>query len=201
MQTALTHVSHPGFWVRAKAGRPVDFRHFFRGMRAVVDWPACEFYRELMALYPQAKVVLNVRDPVAWYESTRDTLWVVQGVLPWWFPRTARRMHDEVIWHGRFEGEFENRDRAIAIYEAHVREVRRTVPPERLLVFDVQEGWQPLCDFLERPVPAGEPFPHLNDRVFFHRVIAGLRVAGWLVPALVTAVVAAAVWWLLVRAG
>ena len=201
MQTALTHYSHPGFWVRAKAGQPVDFRSFFRGMRAVVDWPACEFYRELMALYPQAKVVLNVRDPAAWYASTRDTLWVMQRVLPWWFPRAARRMHDDVIWHGRFGGEFENRARAIAIYEAHVQDVRRTVPPERLLVFDVNEGWQPLCEFLGQPVPADEPFPCLNDRAYFRRVIAGLRIAGWLVPTLVLAAAAATTWWLLVRAG
>ena len=201
MQTALTRYSHPRFWVRAKAGEAVDFRRFFRGMRAVVDWPACEFYRELMTLYPAAKVVLNVRDPTAWYDSTHATLWVVQRVLPWWFPSAARRMHDDVIWHGRFGGQFGNRERAIAIYEAHLAEVRRTVPPERLLVFDVQEGWRPLCEFLGQPVPANEPFPHLNDRAFFRRVIVGLRVAAWLVPTLLLAGGAAAAWWLFARAG
>jgi hypothetical protein len=201
MQTALTRFWHPGFWVRARAGEPVDFRRFFRGMRAVVDWPACEFYRELMALYPQARIVLNVREPAAWYDSTRDTLWVIQRVLPWWFPRAARRMHDDVIWQGRFGGQFADRERALAIYEAHLQEVRRTVPPERLLEFDVKQGWEPLCAFLDRPVPAGEPFPHRNDRAFFRRVIIALRIATWLVPALVLAGGAVAAWWLSGRAG
>ena len=184
MRTALTHYSHPGFWVRAKAGETVDLHGFLRGMRAVVDWPACEFYRELMTLYPEAKVVLNVRDPAAWYESTRDTLWVIKQVLPWWFPRAARRMHDDVIWHGRFGGRFEDRAHALAVFEAHQKDVLRTVPPERLLVFDVKEGWQPLCQFLGQPVPANEPFPHLNDRACFRRVITALRAAEWLVPTL-----------------
>jgi hypothetical protein len=195
MQTALTHCSHPAFWVRAKAGQPVDFRRFFRGSRAAVDWPACEFYRELMVLYPRAKVVLNVRDPEAWYDSTRETLFVIQRVLPWWFPRAARRMHDDIIWQGRFGGQFSDRKRAIAIYEAHVQDVRRRVPPERLLEFDVKQGWQPLCDFLGQPVPAQEPFPHHNDRAYFRRVIVGLRIAAWLVPALAVAACAGAAWW------
>jgi hypothetical protein len=109
-------------------------------------------------------------------------------------------MHDDVIWRGRFGGQFENREQAIAIYEAHLQDVRRTVPPERLMVFDVKEGWQPLCEFLGQPVPAGEPFPHRNDRAFFRRVIVGLRIAEWLVPTLLVGCAAAA-WWLFARAG
>jgi hypothetical protein len=67
------------------------------------------------------------------------------------------------------EGRFEDRDAAIRIFDEHNREVIATIPPERLLVFDVKEGWQPLCAFLEEPVPAGEPFPHVNDTADFSR--------------------------------
>ena len=80
---------------------------------------------------------------------------------------------------------------AIAVYKAHLEEVRRSVPAERLLVFSVNEGWVPLCAFLGKPVPENVPFPHLSDRVFFRRVILALRLAPWLVPALV---VVALVW-------
>jgi hypothetical protein len=115
MQTALMHCSHMKFWVRARAGEPVDFRQFFRATRATVDWPACEFYRELMALYPDARVLLNVRDPEAWYDSMIDTLWVIQRALPWWFPRVARQMHDDIIWNSRFKGRFTDRRQSIAV--------------------------------------------------------------------------------------
>ena len=194
MQTALTHYPHLGFWIRARAGQPVDYRRFFRRYRAAVDWPVCEFYKELLALYPDAKVVLNVRDPAAWYDSVRETLWVIDQVLPWWFPGRMRRMHDDVIWNGRFQGRFLERDRAIEVFEKHVAEVRGTVPPERLLEFDVRQGWQPLCAFLDRPVPPDTPFPRLNDRRWFRRVLLTLRLAEWLVPALLLAVAA----WLVV---
>jgi hypothetical protein len=190
MQTALTHYPHLRFWIRARAGEPVDYRRFFRRYRAAVDWPVCEFYRDLMALYPDAKVVLNVRDPGAWYDSVRDTLWVIDQILPWWFPSRMRQMHDDVIWNGRFQGRFLDRSWAIEVYQKHLADVRSTVPPERLLEFDVRQGWQPLCAFLDRPVPPNVPFPRLNDRRWFRRVLLALRLAEWLVPALLLAVVA-----------
>ena len=187
MQTAMTRFWHCRFWIRARAGEPVDLRKFFRGYNAAVDWPVCEFYREMMQAFPDAKVVLSVRDPERWYDSVLPTLWAIDQVLPWWFPPSVRQMHYDVIWNARFDGEFLDRDKAIAVYRAHVEEVKRTVPSERLLVFDVAEGWQPLCDFLGKPVPSGEPFPRLNDRRFFDRLLLALRIAEWAVPAAVLA--------------
>ena len=188
MQVAMLRYPHLRFWVRAAAGEPVDFHAFFRKYRATVDWPACEFYRELIAVYPDAKVLLNTRDPESWYESTRETLWTIDQVLPWWFPRVMRRMHDDLIWNGRFEGAFTDRTRAIEIFNQHLEDVRRSVPPDRLLEYDVSQGWEPLCRFLGKPVPPPNvPFPHLNDRRFFRRLLLALRIAEWLVPAEVVA--------------
>ena len=186
MQVTLTHYSHMKFWIRARRGEQVDYPRFFRRYRATVDWPACEFWRELTQAYPDAKVVLNVRDPEAWYDSMVETIRAIQPVFPWWLPRVVRQMHDDIIWNGRFKGEFENRERTVAAYRAHVEEVCAHVPPERLLVYDVAEGWGPLCRFLGRPVPEGMEFPRLNDRRFFRRVMLGLRVAEWAVPAALT---------------
>lgn len=185
MQITMTRFWHARFWLRAKAGEPVDYRAFFTGYRSTVDWPSCEFYRELMRIYPDAKVVLNVRDPHEWYDSVLETLWQIQFAMPWWFPPSILRMQDEVIWRSRFNGEFTDRARTVAVYEAHLDEVRRTVPPERLLEYHVAQGWAPLCEFLGRPIPQDVPFPRLNDRRFFQRVLLALRVTRWLVPALV----------------
>lgn len=192
MQVAMTRPLHPRFWIRARNGAPVDFRRFFRRYRAVVDWPACEFHERLVDDFPGARVVLTLRDPAAWYESTRETLWTIDRQWPRWFPQSVRRMHDEVIWNGRFDGRFADRAHAIATYEAHLAEVRRTVPPARLLEFDVREGWEPLCAFLGRPVPADRPFPRLNDRQWFSRVLLALRCAAWLGRIVMAVIVAGA---------
>ena len=51
---------------------------------------------------------------------------------------------------------------AVKFYEDHVREVKQTVPPQQLLVFQVKQGWKPLCEFLGVPEP-DIPFPRVND--------------------------------------
>lgn len=185
MQTAMTRPGHARFWLRARQGKvtAADFRRFFDGYRATVDWPACEFYRELMTAYPEARVLLNVRDAGAWYDSTRAMLFAVKDALPWWFPPSVLRMQEAVIWDGRMQGRFADRGAAIAVYEAHVREVRQAVPAARLLEYRVEQGWRPLCEFLGVPVPEGVPFPHVNDRRYFERVLRLLRFANWAVPA------------------
>lgn len=192
MQTAMTRPGHARFWIRARHGEVSadDFRRFFRGYRATVDWPGCEFYEELMAAFPDAKVLLNVRDADAWYESTRSTLFAVKDALPWWFPPSVLRMQDAVVWNGRLNGQFANRERAIAAYWAHIDEVRRRVPAERLLEYRVEQGWGPLCRFLGVPEPDGVEFPRINDRKYFSRVLRMFRVVNWAVPLALLALLA-----------
>lgn len=187
MKIAYVHFWHMWFWVRAGKGRPVDFRRFFRIYRAVVDWPASEFYREIHEAFPEARIILNVRDPEQWYASLYDTIWAVQPHFPWWFPRAVRKLHDIIIWGGRFHGRFTDRAHAIRCYLEHIEFVKSNVPADKLLVFDVKDGWESLCGFLEVPVPNDKPFPRLNDRRYFRRLILLLRILNWLVPALVLA--------------
>jgi len=187
MQVTLTHYFHLRFWIRAQAGKPVDYRKFFRKYRATVDWPACEFYPELMQTFPGAKVLLNIRDAGEWYDSMFDSIWAIQKAFPFWFPKEYRKIHDDIMWDTRFRGEFTNRDKTMQVYLDRIEEVKRAVPPERLLVYNVKEGWEPLCRFLGKEVPDGIPFPRLNDRRFFRRVILLLRIVEWLVPVLVIA--------------
>jgi Sulfotransferase domain len=64
-----------------------------------------------------------------------------------------------------------------AAMEAFHEEVQATVPRDRLLVWSVSDGWEPLCEFLELPIP-DTPFPHLNDsKVFGERIVDGALVA------------------------
>ncbi len=185
---------------RKAKGGPIDWAPLFAGYKATVDWPGAFFWRELVNAHPQAKVILTVRDPDRWYDSAAATIHKVPklasgglagrglvAVVGAFSPaaRDAFWLNEAVIWEGTFGGRFDERDHAIGVFNAHVAAVERTVSPERLLVFDVKQGWEPLCAFLDVPVPA-EPFPHLNDGAEFDR-----RIRQRLVPA-VAAVVAGA---------
>jgi hypothetical protein len=166
MIEVFAHPEHIATWQAAAEGQPVDWEALFEGYQAAVDWPACTFYRQLMELYPQAKVVLTVRDAERWYESVCNTILraTTDGSTEGLPPEMARqrRMVDTLVWQRTFGGRFEDKQHAIAVFEQHRREVEETVPRERLLVYDVREGWEPLCRFLGVAVPAGVPFPALN---------------------------------------
>lgn len=152
---------HTRAWTEAARGGPVDWQSLFAGYRATVDIPSAVFYRELLAVYPGARVILGVRESEAWYASVNETVYALSRIR---VPQTEAfaRMVDDVFWNGVMHGRFEEKAYAIRVYERHIEEVKRTVSPDRLLVFDVKEGWGPLCGFLEVPTPA-EPFPHANE--------------------------------------
>lgn len=165
MSEVFAHPAHAGLWLDATEGRRVPWDRLFEGYAATVDWPSCAFWRELAEREPEAKVILTVRDPVAWHESVRKTIYyAMTRELPPDAPDQAHThlaMVQRLILEKTFDGRLEDREHAIRVYQAHVEEVRRALPSERLLVYEVAEGWEPLCRFLERPVPA-ESFPRVN---------------------------------------
>lgn len=166
------HPEHPTLWRRAAAGEDVDWDVLFEGYRATVDWPACAFWPQLAAAFPRAKVLLTVRDAEAWCASFRDT--IARVIVPP-FPAGAEGilgMAQQVIVDGTLDGALGDDRHLVECYERHNQRVIDAIDPERLLVFDVREGWEPLCAFLDRPVP-DEPFPNVNDRAFFHAMIDG----------------------------
>jgi len=190
------------FWRDISEGQAVDWDTVLAGYQATVDWPACSYYRELLAAYPEAKVLLTVRDPARWYQSAYDTVYQASLVVPRWLrwvnPQAARifQMQQNVIWQGDFQGQFADKDYAIAAFNQHIEAVKQAVPPEKLLIYQVQEGWGPLCQFLEVPVPADQPFPHLNDTAEFRRIVRGMQVLGWLPWGLVMGLGVLLGWWL-----
>jgi len=184
MREVLAHLKHAPRWSAARRQEPLDWDALFTGYQAAVDWPPCAFYRELMDRYPDAKVILTVRDAERWYESARQTIWHVRNAfLPaaWLLPPMRRftRMLDDVVWIGTFQGRFADKDYALAVFARHIEEVCRTVPPDRLLVYEVSQGWEPLCRFLGVPAPADRPFPHLNDSAEFHRRLRTVASFAW----------------------
>ncbi len=179
MVELLRHPEDVVHWERASRGEPVDWNTLFAGYQASVDYPGYLHYKALTQRYPEVKVILTVRDPEAWYESALATIYRAEpglaqklkmGLALPFSPRLRKllrvfRLSGEV-WEREFEGRFDDKDFAVARFVRHNEEVRRTVPADRLLVYEVKEGWEPLCTFLGVPVP-DMPFPRSNDRQAF----------------------------------
>jgi hypothetical protein len=159
-------------WNAALAGRP-DWKATFEGYGSAVDWPTASFFRELAAAYPDAKFVLSTRTPESWAESFGATIYtVLQGVDK--APPDKRDWLDmvvKVVARAGFPMGLD-RDGLIKGFLAHEAAVKQAIPASRLLVFDVKQGWAPLCAFLGKPVPA-EPFPRTNDREQFFQLLKG----------------------------
>jgi hypothetical protein len=173
-------------WEDVAEGRP-DWARIFGDALSTVDWPSARFYPELLEHYPEAKVLLSVRGREEWAESMRETVWGIfhgdsvihhvcearAAVDPLW-----RRYLTLMRWMSWDEEVGALRDATYSdegLGDAMDRwndEVRRTVPAERLLVWNPRDGWEPLCEFLEVDVPA-EPLPRLNDTASFREGIIG----------------------------
>lgn len=132
------------------------------GFRSAVDWPTCYFWRPLMALHPEAKIILTHRDPEAWFESIHNTIYRLLSGKSSDMPADQVSMARRIVMENTFGGRLGEKDYAIDVFNKHNAEVKATVPPARLLVFDVRDGWLPLCDFLDLPVP-DEDFPWTNS--------------------------------------
>ena len=157
-------------WVDAGNGKP-DWDAIFDGYQSMVDHPGCAYWRELSAHYPNAKVLHTVRDPDKWFDSTQATIFA-PGNLDRDMPEPMATFFGQLK---RFYGG-DMRDRAFMtdFFRRHTEAVVGGVPKERLLVFDVREGWAPLCAFLGVPTP-DTPYPRENSKDEFQaRVAAGV---------------------------
>lgn len=143
-------------WRAMVAGGEKDWESLFEGYTACVDWPSAHYWRELTALYPEARVILTWRSPESWWKSVSETLLKVDG--PGSDPASLGRA---LIAAQVFGGRMTERDHAIAVYKAHVEAVMTEVPPGRLLVHRIGDGWPALCAHLGVPVP-DQPYPRAN---------------------------------------
>jgi len=163
-------------WQGLAEGRTPDWNAAFSGYRSQVDWPGAHYWRELAEAFPDAKVIHTVRPEDKWWASFSDSIAKLVRVYPTLpLPPHVKDMMDAwMAFAGRptFGDDIDNREVALAAYRLRTEQVRATIPPERLLVFDVAEGWEPLCRFLDAPVP-DRPFPHHNLAADFWEAAGG----------------------------
>ena len=196
---------HLDFWNRVAnaPGHPAhDWNTVLANYSAVVDNPTACVWRQLLQANPGAKVLLTVhpKGADAWYESTIDTIYFTKSswqfrLLSWVapFPRKMRNMCNKLIWEHAHRGTMADRAKALAFYRDHIERVKASVPPEQLLIYSVDQGWEPLCRFLGVPVPAA-PFPNVNDRAAIKKIIAGITRGAYAVIALAVVLLAAIIY-------
>ncbi len=155
-------------WTDAIDGRPVDWHAMLAPYGSLVDFPGASFWPELTAAFPDALVLLSVRDPEVWYRSASNTIFLAFDGLPPelqpWMD-AVRRMLQE-----RFSDRFDDEAAMIEAYERHNDAVRKAIPAERLLEWSPGDGWAPICERLGVAVPS-EPFPITNTTDEFRAMV------------------------------
>ncbi|MFC4536181.1 sulfotransferase family protein [Sphaerisporangium dianthi] len=177
MVEVFQHPEQIRSWREATGGRPANWDDLLVGYESCVDGPTSVHWRELAEHYPKAKIILTVRDPERWVASMNRTLFMQRRRMNSPAGRAAVllsrllgtdlaefvRMVDTTLDAQTFRTRADREPgRAIELFKAHTEKVVAAIPPERLLVFDVADGWTPLCEFLGVPVPAA-PFPRVNN--------------------------------------
>jgi len=185
MQEAMATRRQIDAWHAIAYGADPDWDDVFDGFESSCDWPSCHYWEALARHYPDSKVILTVRDPQRWYDSAMETIYPVSHGVPTWIKwasprvRKALEMIFAIVWDGTFDGRFEDREHAIEVFNRNTEQVKQKIAPERLLVFQASDGWEPLCEFLGVPVPEG-PYPHVNEAADIKRLVKIVRATRWL---------------------
>lgn len=161
--------SHHEIWQNALEGRPVDWFALLENYQSTMEWPAVSFLPELVDRFPEAKVILTIRNPEAWYESAASTIFPAlesTAQHPNLEIRRKSSLKRKLILERHFSGNYWNKSKTIGAFQTHIRAVKVLVPKDRLLCFNVKEGWPPLCSFLGVDEPS-EPFPKGNTQADF----------------------------------
>ena len=161
-------------WAAAAQGQP-DWEAIYQGCQSAVDWPTAGFFRELNAAYPSARFILTLRSPESWVASFSDTIYKLLAGRDQ-APKEMQAwlaMAVTVIDKTGFPAGLDAAGLTVA-FNAHNDAVKAAIPADRLLVYQVKEGWAPLCAFLGAPVPA-DPFPRTNDRGEFWDRVSGKK--------------------------
>jgi len=161
MVEVFAHPESMRLWVEAYKGRP-DWDMIFKDYRAMVDYPGAQYWRELAAYYPDAKILHTVRDPDQWFDSTQATIFAPDS--PALRPGPGQEFFQTIL--GQFGEYLHDRAFMTDFFRRHTENVIAAIPAERLLVYRVNQGWGPLCEFLDVQVPA-VPFPAENSRAEF----------------------------------
>ncbi len=157
MVEVFQHPEHVADWHSAATGIMPNWDKLFNGYAAAVDWPASAFWPELSEYYPDALVLLSLRDAEAWWRSTQNTIFKDGGD----HGNPAWRAMLEALFEARFTSNLHDHDECVAAFNNNNNRAKKAISPDRLLVWQASDGWEPICQALGVPVPS-TPFPLTN---------------------------------------
>lgn len=175
-------------WLSLEKGDSPDWDELYKGYQATVDFPAYPWYQQHLERYPDAKVILTIRPFEKWYRSIQSTIWqagpqtfpqkIAMLIKLAFNPRLRKviqcvKLAKKMIFKVHFQGKFEDKETTEKIFNKHIEDVVAYVPTDQLLIYDVSEGWGPLCKFLNVQTPETE-FPHLNKKENFKGMLVEL---------------------------
>ena len=166
MKEILANAEQIALWRAIAQGDLPDWEKAFAGYNSAVDWPAAFFWRELSEYYPDAKILLTVRSAESWYESMAGTIFKILKAST-----DPASIGLTLIGESVFGGRFDDRAHAIAVYEKNIATVQAAFTEQRLLTYNLGDGWEPLCRFLGEPVP-DVPYPRSNTRAQFETMMS-----------------------------
>lgn len=184
MEEVIKNPRHLRYWAEIMNGSEADWATLFSGYQSATDWPVAAYYRDLMDVYPDAKIILSVRNPQNWHKSIMNTLYQRSRKFAR-FTRIVPAVYqflsglEKVVWEGVFHNKLEDKAHAIEVFKEHIEEVKRVVTEDRLLIFEARQGWKPLCDFLNVPVPTDKPYPHKNKGKVVRRILKHRTLLKW----------------------
>jgi hypothetical protein len=175
------------YFQKAERGEAVDWDKLFEGYKSAVDYPVAKYYKQLIAAYPKAKIIHTIRDAESWYQSAVETIFwatkpsagrMLKLLIKMPFSSTIRKRLPILKFDGEmmdniFGRNLKDKQEVIRRYNAINEETLNYLPKDRSLVYEVKQGWEPLCNFLNVPVPA-TPFPKSNVRDEFKVRVAGI---------------------------
>jgi len=165
MVEVFQHPEDVAVWHAAALGEKVDWHALFEGYSAAVDWPASAFWPELSQEFPEALIILSTRSAERWWESAHQTIFEATNLIPGAEMQPWLAMIQAVLGE-RFTIDVTNREACIAAFEKHNANVLKNAPPSRLIVWQASDGWAPICQALNLPIP-DEPFPVTNTKEEF----------------------------------
>jgi len=192
MEYLFNHPEQVKYWHELFDTGTVDFNAMFEGFQSTVDFPGYLNYKALFNKYPDAKVILNDRDPEEWYDSAINTVHAAtpqtlgqklnlmkKMLLSSRFRKIAKSfmLVEKNLWKKHYHGQFKDKELALQIYKDFNEDIKSSIPEDQLLVYQIKDGWAPLCDFLNVPVPDAA-FPYKNKRKEFKEQIAQMMNTG-----------------------
>ncbi len=185
MDELLQHPERLVYFQQAGRGENVNWNELFDGYQSAVDYPVARYYKQIIATYPDAKIIHTTRDPESWYNSAMDSIFwaskpsfgrLFKILIKMPFSSVIRKRlpvlkYDGAMIDAIFGKNLKDKAEVIRRFNAINAETLNFIPKDRSLVYDVKTGWEPLCKFLNVPVPE-TPFPKSNTREEFRKNVA-----------------------------